>query len=159
MIPTLRTRAIWTWSRLWTSIFLKVRPHWWWVVKASNCLFIASICCINSATIIFKSLFTWTVVVGAMVICTVGCYIIWSVTSAILPRVAFLSTVARIGCMICGILCRNIWITMLSCVSLTKEHICRYNWVGSDGGVMVIVVGNGHDDTSSNLGREWLHFT
>ena len=26
-------------------------------------------------------------------------------------------------------------------------------------GVMVIVVGNEHDDTSSNLGRDWLHFT
>ena len=23
--------------------------------------------------------------------------------------------------------------------------------------VMVIVVGNGHGDTSSNLGRDWLH--
>ena len=26
-------------------------------------------------------------------------------------------------------------------------------------GVMVIVVGNGHGDTSSNTGRDWLHFT
>ena len=25
--------------------------------------------------------------------------------------------------------------------------------------VMVIVVGNGHDDTSSKPGRDWLHFT
>ena len=25
--------------------------------------------------------------------------------------------------------------------------------------VMVIVVGNGHGDTSSNPGRDWLHFT
>ena len=25
-------------------------------------------------------------------------------------------------------------------------------------GVMVIVAGNGHDDTSSNPGRDWLHF-
>ena len=25
-------------------------------------------------------------------------------------------------------------------------------------GVMVIVVGNGHGDSSSNPGREWLHF-
>ena len=25
-------------------------------------------------------------------------------------------------------------------------------------GVMVIVVGNGHGDTSSNPGRDWLHF-
>ena len=26
-------------------------------------------------------------------------------------------------------------------------------------GVMVIVAGNGHDDTISNPGRDWLHFT
>ena len=26
-------------------------------------------------------------------------------------------------------------------------------------GVLVIVVGNGHADTSSNPGRDWLHFT
>ena len=26
-------------------------------------------------------------------------------------------------------------------------------------GVMVIVVGNGQSDTSSNPGRNWLHFT
>ena len=26
-------------------------------------------------------------------------------------------------------------------------------------GVMVIVVGNEHGDTSSNPGRDWLHFT
>ena len=26
-------------------------------------------------------------------------------------------------------------------------------------GLMVIVVGNGHSDTSSNPGRDWLHFT
>ena len=29
---------------------------------------------------------------------------------------------------------------------------------GGARGVMVIVVGNGHSDTSSNLGRDWLHF-
>ena len=26
-------------------------------------------------------------------------------------------------------------------------------------GVVVIIVGNGHDDTGSNTGRDWLHFT
>ena len=31
-------------------------------------------------------------------------------------------------------------------------------WWGARG-VMVIIVGNGHGDTSSNLGRDWLHFT
>ena len=31
-------------------------------------------------------------------------------------------------------------------------------WGGARG-VIVIVVGNGHGDTSSNPGRDWLHFT
>ena len=31
--------------------------------------------------------------------------------------------------------------------------------VGVARGVMVTVVGNGHGDTSSNPGRDWLHFT
>ena len=30
---------------------------------------------------------------------------------------------------------------------------------GGARGVMVIVVGNGHGDASSNPGRDWLHFT
>ena len=30
---------------------------------------------------------------------------------------------------------------------------------GGARGVMVIVIGNGHGDTSSNPGRDWLHFT
>ena len=30
---------------------------------------------------------------------------------------------------------------------------------GGARGVMVIVVGNGHGDTSSNPGPDWLHFT
>ena len=33
------------------------------------------------------------------------------------------------------------------------------DWMGSARGVMVIVVRNGHSDTSSNPGRDWLHFT
>ena len=32
-------------------------------------------------------------------------------------------------------------------------------WIRGAHGVMVIVVGNGHGDTSSNPGRDWLHFT
>ena len=32
------------------------------------------------------------------------------------------------------------------------------NTIGAHG-VMVIVVGNGYGDTSSNPGRDWLHFT
>ena len=31
-------------------------------------------------------------------------------------------------------------------------------WGGAHG-VMVIIVGNGHGDTSSNPGQDWLHFT
>ena len=31
--------------------------------------------------------------------------------------------------------------------------------IGGACGVMVIVVGIEHDDTSSNPGRDWLHFT
>ena len=30
---------------------------------------------------------------------------------------------------------------------------------GGARGVMVIIIGNGHGDTSSYLGRDWLHFT
>ena len=30
---------------------------------------------------------------------------------------------------------------------------------GGDCGVMVIIVGNGHGDMSSNPGQDWLHFT
>ena len=33
-----------------------------------------------------------------------------------------------------------------------------YNFRGARG-VIVIVVGNEHSDTSSNPGRDWLHFT
>ena len=31
--------------------------------------------------------------------------------------------------------------------------------IGGARGVMVIIVENGHGDTSSNPGRDWLHFT
>ena len=34
-----------------------------------------------------------------------------------------------------------------------------YKNEGGARGVMVIVVGNGHGDTSSNPGLDWLHFT
>ena len=33
------------------------------------------------------------------------------------------------------------------------------NWLGGARGVMVIVIRNGHGDTSSNPGWDWLHFT
>ena len=38
-------------------------------------------------------------------------------------------------------------------------HVCTINKSGGARGVMVIVEGIGHGDTSSNPGRDWLHFT
>ena len=35
---------------------------------------------------------------------------------------------------------------------------CEKKWICARG-IMVIDVGNGHGDSSSNPGREWLHFT
>ena len=56
-------------------------------------------------------------------------------------------------------------------IILMSRHQCRYPWpspaiilyhpsllVGACG-VVIIVVGNEHGDTSSNPGRDWLHFT
>ena len=42
---------------------------------------------------------------------------------------------------------------------LTIEWSYLIKLWGGARGVMVIVVGNGHGDTSSNPGRFWLHFT
>ena len=44
---------------------------------------------------------------------------------------------------------------------MTAIALLSCEWVVYDGarGVMVIVVGNGHDDTSSNPGPGKLHFT
>ena len=52
-------------------------------------------------------------------------------------------------------------------ISSSKVCLKPYTWVKMPinnekigaRGIMVIVVGNGHDDTSSNPGRNWLHFT
>ena len=41
----------------------------------------------------------------------------------------------------------------------TRHHCKLLKRCGGARGVMVIVVGNGHGDTSSNPGRDWLHFT
>ena len=41
-------------------------------------------------------------------------------------------------------------------IQLSTGH--NYFSLGASG-VMVIVVGNGHGDTSSKPGRDWLHFT
>ena len=40
----------------------------------------------------------------------------------------------------------------------TQAFSCNNSLEGARG-VMVIVVRNGHGDTSSNPGRDWLHFT
>ena len=40
-----------------------------------------------------------------------------------------------------------------------RQHHTRHQLFGGARGVMVIVIGNGHGDTSSNPGRDWLHFT
>ena len=49
------------------------------------------------------------------------------------------------------------------CQKNTKNNtkILNINVLSAGGarGVMVIVVGNGHGDTSSKPGRDWLHFT
>ena len=41
---------------------------------------------------------------------------------------------------------------------MSTNHIYRCPYGGARV-VMVIVVGNGHGDTSSNPGWDWLHFT
>ena len=42
---------------------------------------------------------------------------------------------------------------------LTGEEKMFIQRIGGARGVMIIVVGNGHSDKSSNPGRDWLHFT
>ena len=39
-----------------------------------------------------------------------------------------------------------------------KVDVERFGFNRGARGVMVIVVGNGHGDTSSSPGRDWLHF-
>ena len=39
------------------------------------------------------------------------------------------------------------------------NEMCGISHLGGARGVMVIVLGNGHGNTSSNPGREWLYFT
>ena len=41
---------------------------------------------------------------------------------------------------------------------LSSVELLVLNNFGGSCGVMVIVVGNGHGDTSLNPGRDWLHF-
>ena len=48
---------------------------------------------------------------------------------------------------------------MEKCMKVTDWCYNHSNILGGARGVMVIVVGNGHDNMSSNPGRDWLHFT
>ena len=41
----------------------------------------------------------------------------------------------------------------------TKLWPCFTSYTGGARGVVVIAVGNEHGNTSSNPGRDWLHFT
>ena len=46
----------------------------------------------------------------------------------------------------------SLWLYNISYKQLTRE-------LRGARGVMVIIGGNGHGDSSSNPGRDWLHFT
>ena len=55
-----------------------------------------------------------------------------------------------------------IYPTPLPLVGCYRSTIFKHSKAGFYGGacgVMVIVIGNEHGDTSSNPGRDWLHFT
>ena len=61
-----------------------------------------------------------------------------------------------------GIFNRPVLVTHIHTRTHTEEYSTDYTrcpWCKGYRGVMVIVVGNGHDDTSSNPGRDGLHFT
>ena len=49
-------------------------------------------------------------------------------------------------------------ILFIKIYQVAKIHI-KIIYKGGARGVMVFVIGNGHADTSSNPGRDWLHFT
>ena len=48
---------------------------------------------------------------------------------------------------------------VLQICKIIKPHIEYCRIFGGAHGVMVIVAGNGHGDTSSSPGQDWLHFT
>ena len=46
------------------------------------------------------------------------------------------------------------------CIEHPMRHEVKWRFARLGArGIMVIVVGNEHGDTSSNPGRDWLHFT
>ena len=48
---------------------------------------------------------------------------------------------------------------LMSWPQMIDMNSMKYEAIKQQGGVMVIVVGNGYRDTSSNPKRDWLHFT
>ena len=52
----------------------------------------------------------------------------------------------------------NRYIHLLN-TSITDRMYHKASFFGGARGVIVVVVGNEHGDTSSNPGRDWLHFT
>ena len=67
-------------------------------------------------------------------------------TLIILPLSFYVSP----GCVICRQIGCVLWHNLCGLLNAKSVGAC---------GVMVIVVGNGHGDTSLNPGRDWLHFT
>ena len=57
------------------------------------------------------------------------------------------------------IVCNNYQIGIVIWNSTIVYKLFLLDGNGGACGVMVIIVGNGHGDTSSNPGRDWLHFT
>ena len=63
---------------------------------------------------------------------------------------------------VCVCVCVCAWEVghLLDCYFLFRLVLWHINhYLGGAHGVMVIVIGNGHGDMSSNPGRDWLHFT
>ena len=56
-------------------------------------------------------------------------------------------------------ICIRVYNTWAPPPAMGLNSTCTVLFCGDVRGVMVIVVGNGHGDTSSNPGRNWLHFT
>ena len=54
--------------------------------------------------------------------------------------------------------CRDIFILKESILMVGRNAINMLVAQGSACGAKIIVVGNRHGDTSSNPGRDWLHF-
>ena len=85
-----------------------------------------------------------------------------------LTETEFYITIASIILFLRYLVVSKIWLIdfygMSTCLGLfyalgLRNHLHLTFIFGGDCGVVVIVVGNGHGDTSSNPRRDWLHFT